>query len=185
VIDESDLQYEKQDDPRISTFLGIKIDWSDENENAYDSIRVNREFDSKIMNWSFLYPLRITIEFGIQEREISGRFQGDAVTVLTEPSSTTTRRCKNCVEFEKPILCFDWREDNMKVKWFESVGNIEWLKEKLVRWQSIKPDQQIECSSVWNWGERVIFERKEASCQVISTYQDISVRNMSNKFRAK
>jgi hypothetical protein len=26
VIDESDLQYEKQDDPRISTFLGIKID---------------------------------------------------------------------------------------------------------------------------------------------------------------
>jgi predicted GTPase len=26
VIDESDLQYEKQFDPRISTFLGIKID---------------------------------------------------------------------------------------------------------------------------------------------------------------
>jgi hypothetical protein len=26
VIDESDLQYEKQSDPRISTFLGIKID---------------------------------------------------------------------------------------------------------------------------------------------------------------
>jgi hypothetical protein len=26
VIDESDLQDEKQDDPRISTFLGIKID---------------------------------------------------------------------------------------------------------------------------------------------------------------
>jgi hypothetical protein len=28
------------------TFRGIKIDWSDENENANDSIRVNREFDS-------------------------------------------------------------------------------------------------------------------------------------------
>jgi hypothetical protein len=26
VIDESDLQYEKHFDPRISTFLGIKID---------------------------------------------------------------------------------------------------------------------------------------------------------------
>jgi hypothetical protein len=26
VIDESDLQYEKQLDPRISTFFGIKID---------------------------------------------------------------------------------------------------------------------------------------------------------------
>jgi hypothetical protein len=49
VIDESDLQFEKQFDPRISTFLGIKIDLSDEDENANDSIRVNREFDSKKM----------------------------------------------------------------------------------------------------------------------------------------
>jgi hypothetical protein len=30
VIDESDLQYEKHPDPRISTLLGIKIDGSDE-----------------------------------------------------------------------------------------------------------------------------------------------------------
>jgi hypothetical protein len=30
LIDESDLQYEKHSDPRISTFLGIKIDWSDD-----------------------------------------------------------------------------------------------------------------------------------------------------------
>jgi hypothetical protein len=30
VIDESDLQYEKHFDPRISTFLGIKIDLSDD-----------------------------------------------------------------------------------------------------------------------------------------------------------
>jgi hypothetical protein len=30
VIDESDLQCEKHCDPRISTFLGIKIDSSDE-----------------------------------------------------------------------------------------------------------------------------------------------------------
>jgi hypothetical protein len=45
VIDKSDLQYEKQSDPRISTLLGIKIDSSDENENAPDSIRIKREFD--------------------------------------------------------------------------------------------------------------------------------------------
>jgi hypothetical protein len=45
-IDESDLQNEKHEEPRIWTVEGIKIDWSDENENAFDSIRVNCEFDS-------------------------------------------------------------------------------------------------------------------------------------------
>jgi hypothetical protein len=30
VIDESDLQCEKHSDPRISTLLGIKMDWSDD-----------------------------------------------------------------------------------------------------------------------------------------------------------
>jgi hypothetical protein len=43
-IDESDSQSAKQDRPRISTLLGIKIDSSD--ENASDSIRVNREGNS-------------------------------------------------------------------------------------------------------------------------------------------
>jgi hypothetical protein len=52
VIDESDLQFEKHFDPRISTFLGIKIDWSDENENASDSIRVKCEFDSNVIDES-------------------------------------------------------------------------------------------------------------------------------------
>jgi hypothetical protein len=40
VIDESDLHPQKQDDPRISTLVRIKIDSSDENANASDSIRV-------------------------------------------------------------------------------------------------------------------------------------------------
>jgi hypothetical protein len=44
--DNSDLQSEKHDGQRISTFDGIKIDRSDESENADDSIRVNCEFDS-------------------------------------------------------------------------------------------------------------------------------------------
>jgi hypothetical protein len=52
VIDESDLQCEKHSDPRISTFRGIKIDWSDENENASDSIRVKCEFDSNAIDES-------------------------------------------------------------------------------------------------------------------------------------
>jgi hypothetical protein len=46
VIDESDWQYEKHEESRISTFWGIMIDLSDDDENADDSIRVNREFDS-------------------------------------------------------------------------------------------------------------------------------------------
>jgi hypothetical protein len=50
VIDERYLQFEKQYDPRISTFLGIKIDSSDENKNASDSIRVKCEFDSNVID---------------------------------------------------------------------------------------------------------------------------------------
>jgi hypothetical protein len=45
-IDESEFHNEKHDDPRISTFHGIAIDWSDELNNALDSIGINREFDS-------------------------------------------------------------------------------------------------------------------------------------------
>jgi hypothetical protein len=58
VIDESDSQDEKHSDPRISTFRGIKIDSSDESENAYDSIRVNREFDSNVIDESDLQTLK-------------------------------------------------------------------------------------------------------------------------------
>jgi hypothetical protein len=36
----------KQYDRRISTFLGIKIDRSDDSQNASDSIRAQCEFDS-------------------------------------------------------------------------------------------------------------------------------------------
>jgi hypothetical protein len=66
VIDESESQCEKHFDPRISTFLGIKIDWSDENENASDSIRVKCEFDSNVIDESDLqfekqYDPRISI----------------------------------------------------------------------------------------------------------------------------
>jgi hypothetical protein len=54
VIDESDLQDEKHLEARISTFLGIKIDSSDENENANDSIRAKCEFDSNVIDESDL-----------------------------------------------------------------------------------------------------------------------------------
>jgi hypothetical protein len=42
----SDSHLEKHFEPRISTLRGITIDRSDECENAWDSIRVNRERDS-------------------------------------------------------------------------------------------------------------------------------------------
>jgi hypothetical protein len=52
VIDENDLQHEKHSASRISTFLGIKIDSSDEYENADDSICVKCEFDSNVIDKS-------------------------------------------------------------------------------------------------------------------------------------
>jgi hypothetical protein len=45
-IDESYRHDQKHSEQRISTFRGIMIDWSDDDENADDSIRVNRESDS-------------------------------------------------------------------------------------------------------------------------------------------
>jgi hypothetical protein len=55
VIDESDLQDEKQYDPTISTFLGIKIDSSDEDENTAYSVRVKSECDSNVIDESDLH----------------------------------------------------------------------------------------------------------------------------------
>jgi hypothetical protein len=52
VIDKSDLQYEKQNEPWISTWLGIKIDWSDEDENANDSSRAKSELDPNVIDES-------------------------------------------------------------------------------------------------------------------------------------
>jgi hypothetical protein len=70
VIDKSDSQDEKQFEQRISTFLGITIDSSDEHENADDSIRVNCEFDLNEIDESNLqyekqFELKISILLGI------------------------------------------------------------------------------------------------------------------------
>jgi hypothetical protein len=54
VSDESDLQFEKQLDPRISTFCGIMIDLSDDSQNASESIRFKHEFDSNVSDESDL-----------------------------------------------------------------------------------------------------------------------------------
>jgi hypothetical protein len=50
VIDESDSQYEKHFEQSISTSFRITIDWSDDPENASDSIRVKCEFDSNVID---------------------------------------------------------------------------------------------------------------------------------------
>jgi hypothetical protein len=71
VIVESKSQYEKHLDPRISTLLGIKINRSDEDENAPDPIRVKCEFDSNVINESDLqkkkhFDPRISTFLGIK-----------------------------------------------------------------------------------------------------------------------
>jgi hypothetical protein len=70
VIDESDSQFEKHVEHRISTLLGMNIDSSDEDENADDSIRVKCEFDSNVTDESELhsakhFELRISTFRGI------------------------------------------------------------------------------------------------------------------------
>jgi hypothetical protein len=52
VIDESEEQFEKQLEPRISTFRGIMIGLSVDDENANDPIRNNRELDSNLIDES-------------------------------------------------------------------------------------------------------------------------------------
>jgi hypothetical protein len=53
-MDESCPRYEKHSEQRISTLDGITIDWSDDDENTNDSIRVNREFASNKIDESDL-----------------------------------------------------------------------------------------------------------------------------------
>jgi hypothetical protein len=72
MIDESDPQDEKQDEPRISTLCEITRDWSDENENAVDSIRVKCEVSSNVIDESDLQDEkhlepRISTLFGIND----------------------------------------------------------------------------------------------------------------------
>jgi hypothetical protein len=51
-MEESDVQPEKHNEQRISTFRGITIDSSDDDEKAFDSIRVNLELDSNVIDES-------------------------------------------------------------------------------------------------------------------------------------
>jgi hypothetical protein len=52
VIGERDSQHEKHPEPIISPFLAIKIDWSDEKENANDLICAESEFDLHVIDES-------------------------------------------------------------------------------------------------------------------------------------
>jgi hypothetical protein len=80
VIDESDSQYEKHFDPRISTLRGIKIDSSDEYAKASDSIRVKCEFDSNVIDeinsqYEKQFEPRISICFPISISDDSEKFR--------------------------------------------------------------------------------------------------------------
>jgi hypothetical protein len=69
-IDESELQDEKHFEQRISTDRGIVIDLSDDDENASDSIRVNREsvsneIDESDLQYEKHFEQRISTNRGI------------------------------------------------------------------------------------------------------------------------
>jgi hypothetical protein len=89
-FDESDSQNEKENEPIMSTLVGIKIDRSDENENADQSICVKREFDSETIDLMSRCDFRKTIELGIHTCSISAESMVKSRTVLTESSSTTS-----------------------------------------------------------------------------------------------
>jgi hypothetical protein len=95
VIDESDSQYEKQFDPRISIFLGIKIDSSDDDEDADDSIRFNCEFDSNVIDESDLqsekhFEPRISTFCGINI-DSSDDLQNVSDPISRNPNSRVTQ----------------------------------------------------------------------------------------------
>jgi hypothetical protein len=80
VIDESDLQHAKQFDSKISTFCGIKIDSSDDPQNASDSIRIKCEFDSNAIDETDLqnekhFDPRISILISISIADDSEKFR--------------------------------------------------------------------------------------------------------------
>jgi hypothetical protein len=49
-------RHRRHDKPIISTLHRITTDWSDNPEKAFDSIRINREFDSNEIDESDIHP---------------------------------------------------------------------------------------------------------------------------------
>jgi hypothetical protein len=95
-IDESDLQYEKHSDPRISTEHGITIDSSFDDENAFHSIRFNDDGDSNEIESNedrseTTCPSNRPHELATQIRPSEITPQGIPLTRRT-PSITITRR---------------------------------------------------------------------------------------------
>jgi hypothetical protein len=93
----SDSHHEKHEEPRISTLRGIIIDWNDEYENALDSIRVNREFDSIEIQWNCVCfqtypPANIQIDPEIHAREMNSLSCSQIIISSLTPSWTTMRR---------------------------------------------------------------------------------------------
>jgi hypothetical protein len=97
VIDERDLQDEKQDEPRISTFRGIMIDLSDDDENASDVITCKRISYSKKINEIDFHSekkndSKISKFPGIQIREQPKLYSEQENSPFTRPSHTIIRR---------------------------------------------------------------------------------------------
>jgi hypothetical protein len=97
-IDESDLQTEKQPEPRISTVRGITIDLSEELENASDSIRFNLESNSIEIDESDPQPEkqlepRISTPLGTR---IQGLCPKDRIRIVLSKLITKSKSISRC-----------------------------------------------------------------------------------------
>jgi hypothetical protein len=109
MFDESDLHRDKHFDPRISTFFGITIDWSDESWNTSNPIRVKNEFNSNKMNSSFQRAFK------------SHRLSPSSLSHLPQ------QRFWHFGETEQPVLWCDPGACEMKAKRPEPIRNIHLL----------------------------------------------------------
>jgi hypothetical protein len=82
-IDESDLQFEKHDEQRMSTFRGIVIDSRPEYENASDSICLSRESFSNEIDESDL-------QFEKYDEQRISTFRDIVIDLIGMPSKAWT-----------------------------------------------------------------------------------------------
>jgi hypothetical protein len=142
-IDESDLQFKKHSEQRISGLGGIIIDWSDYDENADDWIQINRDFDSNKIH------------------ESDSQFENRINNNLKTPCNTHwlkwwTQRCRWCNSCQSWIW-FKWNWCKWLAIWrtwwtehFNTLCNNHWLKRSIwkSRWfHSCQWSIWLE----WNW----------------------------------
>jgi hypothetical protein len=152
VIDESDWHPSKHDDPRISTFRGITIDWMDEHENADDSIRVNRESVSNMIDESDWHSRkhddpRISTFQGISMLDEGEKLRINlwSTTSIRKQSSKTNR------PFPDSIKQVDRITSRNAVPSIDSTFRgitIDWSDEDENAWDSIRVNREFDSNVI-------------------------------------